>query len=1321
MDKNLFTGAGGGGPTTTDDNLKSEDIIEFALAVSEGPIRGLSEGASSFMIGETPLVNVSGTRNFEKFAIGVHPGYPEGSARPLDLKLGGVTSSSTVGVVLLKNVPVTRQVLGALRGTIDQLEVRVLVARLLKVDDEGGTATNEALFTLEYKASQSDTWLPFAPEAKTFTNPINDEIVVIQPKGSEVSIWGKTTSGYTKEFRVNVPRIVSDDWQIRIMKLSPDQDEHDIVDIQWESFQATNKDKLTYPDTAIVHGLGVANGQFSSIPEFSGVYDGLMIRVPTNYNADLRTYDDSIPWDGAFKFSWTNNPAWILYDLITNTRYGLAKHRRYIDANRFTFYEVARWCDIIVPIAGTTETRPRYTYNDVILDSRPAMEMLQYVAGSFNALIWDDLQGQIHLRVDKDDPAVQVFTTENVTDDGFNYTFTDIATRANDVSVTFINPDLDWAEDRRRITGVTTSEEDIEKHGRIPLDFIAVGCTNVHEAVAKAQVRLLSALTETTMVSFATTRQGALLSLYDVILVADPVMGWSVSGRFKSYTDTHVYFRDPIYIEELKDYVMKVQTQTGLINVTVRPAQIGHVYDMQLVGSIMPPNLPRHTVFTLEEEGGLGFGKPFRVLGLEEVEGSPYVYRITAMEINRNKYVLSESGTPITEPDYSYQQPYLPGQPSNFKAESGDDNLLVMPSGEVITRILCTWRKPFGSVIKGYELQWKLASDEAWQAMRLTATDQYLSPVLPGAHYALRVAAIDPQDHLSAWATIADYLVVGKKKIPDNVMSFTATGDVFQILLEWSYGTAPDTKKVELWYSTVANLSSAQKLTDLSYPTTKWTHVGLNIGTVINYWIRVQDTSGNYSEFSSMVTATVSTDPTQILAILTGQITGTQLYHDLATRIDLIDAPASTIDSVAARILEEANARGTAITNLTTVVNTGDEQNASAISALSAVVGDSVAAINNEATVRASQDNALASSIATLATRTGAAEAAISNEATARTNAISAEALARTQQIAQYGADSQAYVQTYTYSKATQDASTNSVYTTLRSEYKAADTALLGSAVAYVQSYAYTKTETNNAIATSVNQVSARLNNVGGSGVTVEQKFTAQASVDAGLSGQYTVKIDSGGRVVGFGLASTVPVTGAPFSSFIIRADSFAIAYPGLTSKIPFAVGLINGVSVVGINGALVIDGSLTVKEANIVNANITTLKIAGEAVTLPRYTNGSGGATVSAGQTSGVVGALVINIAENVSTNFAVIVTWGAASVGGGFGNTGCSVKVDGFEFLRTSYSGIDGNALGYCTTGRVFLGQGNHTFTLQFFNDWSQGTWALQQWSVTIIGTKR
>lgn len=448
--RDIFRGAGGGGGSShkTDDNLFSRDTVEIALALSEGPIKGLVNGGKSFYLGDTPLLSPSGSANFAPIALELRYGYDDDKAP--DFKLGGDASNHPVGVRLLKDTPVTRSTDSAARGQINRLQVRLQINTLYTQNDNG-TYNNTANFQIAYKPSSQSGW-QYVGDTAT------------------LSITGKTSSGYVKEYNIDVPILANDDWDIKVTKFNPDSSTTNFCDITWESYQEVSNVKRAYPDTAIVHLLGQSSGQFSSIPQISGIYDGMLFQIPTNYNPYTHTFDETTPWDGTFKEDWTNNPPLVLYNLITNTRYGLAKYFPHVTANRYDFYNAAKWCDEQVP-NGKGGTQPRYTFNAVLANASPGKALLDYIAGSFNAIVYDDATGMIQLKLDQwREPSI-LFTPETVTQEGFSYSYSDISTRYNDITVSFLNPDLDYNEDKRRVF----DQAAINANGNIPLDFQAVG------------------------------------------------------------------------------------------------------------------------------------------------------------------------------------------------------------------------------------------------------------------------------------------------------------------------------------------------------------------------------------------------------------------------------------------------------------------------------------------------------------------------------------------------------------------------------------------------------------------------------------------------------------------------------------------------------------------------------------------------------------------------------------------------------------------------------------------------------------------------------
>lgn len=636
-----FTGSIGGGssgksstPTRTPDNLRSKDTVEVLLGISEGPIKGLAEDLKSFFIGDTALQNSSGDYNFKNFGVTFFPG--NNPAEAVTPALGGISNNQSVNLQLGSGTPVTRSTVT--RG-IDAIEIRLVWNQLFKSTDSG-TFNADTSIRIEFKKSSEVSWS--------------------QAYNSDINFSGKTESAFAKEFRIVVPRDANDDWDIRVTKLSPENTTEYVNNVVWESYQEVIQESKVYNDTAVIQIVGEATDQFTSIPTWSGVYDGREILVPTNYDPIARTY--SGVWDGSWKVAWSNNPAWIVYDFVMNDRYGMRSYYTDVNLDKFSTYAAAQWCDELVP-DGKGGLQPRYTFNAEIREPRSGQELARYLAGSFNATFFDDLNGKVYLTVDKDDDAVMLFTPENVYNGEFEYSYSNINTRFNDITVTFLNPELNWAEDRRRVFDQSL----IDKNGRIPDDFIAVGCTNAHEAIRRAWYRLITANTETCFVSFRTNRLGALIKPFDIILISDPDLGYGLPGRivgtptvgYGAYGygefgygegDRHTLtLRTPVYLEVGITYTVSLMCKDGTIfQANLVDVQPGYNSEL-IIHEVAPDNLPNRAVFTLSNADTVGLPRPFRVMKIEEQQGDEDQIVIEAVSLNRNKWYdadyITSSGT----------------------------------------------------------------------------------------------------------------------------------------------------------------------------------------------------------------------------------------------------------------------------------------------------------------------------------------------------------------------------------------------------------------------------------------------------------------------------------------------------------------------------------------------------------------------------------------------------------------------------------------------------------------------------------------------------
>lgn len=604
-------------PTPTYSVKKSTDRAEVVLGIGEGEIEGLADGVKSFYIGNTALQNISGEKNFKDFNLEIYTG--SGVDEDLQYLLGGSARNTTVGVELSYNVPVVRQTQD---GGIDFIEIRFVISALrgTYVDKKGSYTTSAGLLMqMEYKPKSENNWRPAIGEDGKF------------------KLDGTVMGNTVKEFRIAVPRI-DEPYEVRITKLSKNKNSSTEANvISWESFQEGYFSNVSFPNTALAHIYFQYSNQISSIPNFYGIYKLMKIRIPSNYNPETREYTGT--WDGTFKRAWSDNPAWCLYDFVMNDRYGVNAYSPVV-LDKWDCYEAAQWCDELVS-DGFGGQQPRYTCNLVQTQATNGREFAVYLASLFNGVLVEPSTGYLRLFVERESEAVFLFTPENVTEQGFSYSFTSPETRYNDIKVSFTNPELNWEADTRRVY----SQEDIDINGRVTYDFIAVGCIREGEAMRRAQYKLSTSLNEKMMVTFTTNRQAQSLSNFDVILIADPVLGYSLPGRLKSVSVDRktIYLRDPVYLEAGIPYKIQFNTPDGLYENEIDPLSgTGRLTEFT-VKEALPENLPELAVFTISGSSKSGTPKPFRITAISEVDGNPDNYSIAALEIHRGKWADADN------------------------------------------------------------------------------------------------------------------------------------------------------------------------------------------------------------------------------------------------------------------------------------------------------------------------------------------------------------------------------------------------------------------------------------------------------------------------------------------------------------------------------------------------------------------------------------------------------------------------------------------------------------------------------------------------------
>lgn len=482
-------GGGGGGhtPIEAKESGRSKQLVKIVEVISEGEVYGLADGMKSIYFDKTPVQNKDGSYNFKNVQVEGRVG-----GQVQDLMAGFNTSEKEVGVgtVVKKNLPITRTVTDA---KVSRLRLTIGVQSLFKQEDNGDTNGASVNF-----------------------------IITIGSRTYPVSISGKYSSQYLQHHTFdNLPSVPF------IVKVERTTDDSTTQRLQnntiWSSYTEIIDTEFAYPNTALM-GVKFDSEYFSNIP--TRTYDllGLKVKVPSNYDTRTRKYTGM--WDGTFKIDWTDNPAWVLYDVVTNKRYGLGGRLGEFGADKWALYQVAQYCDQLVP-DGFGGQEPRFTCNAWLTEQRSAYQVINDICSIFRAMpVWNGQQ----LTVVMDRPAdpVWTYTNANVDESGFSYTFSARKSRHNAIQVEYADKENSY----EKAIEYVSDDESIRKNGLNVKKITAFGCTSRGQAHRTALWLLQTEKLETKTVTFTVGAEGLMHIPGDIIKVADThYAGTNIGGR----------------------------------------------------------------------------------------------------------------------------------------------------------------------------------------------------------------------------------------------------------------------------------------------------------------------------------------------------------------------------------------------------------------------------------------------------------------------------------------------------------------------------------------------------------------------------------------------------------------------------------------------------------------------------------------------------------------------------------------------------------------------------------------------------------------------
>ncbi|HDS1811594.1 TPA: phage tail protein [Pseudomonas putida] len=877
-----ITGAKGGDskpktPVEAPDSLQSTNIAKILLAVGEGEFDGRPTDRDIYL-DNTPIMDASGNVNFP----GVKWEWRPGSVEQEYIQgIPSVESETNVNVELRSDNPFTR----ALSNTqLSAVRVRMTWPRLAQQDSNGNTNG----YRIEYA-------IDIATDGGAYV------------EAHLSAVDGKTTNGYQRSVRVNLPKATSG-WMLRVRRITPNANSGTIADTMTiAGYTEIIDQKLRYPNTALLY-IEFDAQQFQNIPAVTVKCKAKRWPVPTNYDPVARTYTGV--WDGTFKQAWTNNPAFVTYGLCVEDRFGLGKRIKSWMVDKWEMYRIAQYCDQLVP-DGVGGQEPRYLCDMNLQGRSEAWTLLRDLAAIYRGMVYW-AHGSLFMQADM--PRAQdidyVFTRANVIDGDFIYGGAERNTHYSRALVSYDNPANNYDTDVIPVTDLSLQRRYRDR----PIELSAIGCTRASEAQRRGKWALLSNSQDRT-VTFKTGMEGRIPLPGYVIPVADElVAGRPNGGRIASAAGRVVTLDRDTPIKAGDRLILNLPNGTA---------------QARTVQSVAGRAVTVTTDYGVQPEPELQWAidyddlavQLFRVLKTTRTQEGEY--EITALEFNPSKFAAIDTGAKLDERPISVI-PVTTVQPPVSVTLSSTH---MIDQGIAVSTMTIAWPAVEGAV--AYDVEWRKDNGNWIRLQRTGAASVDVVGIYAGAYLA-RVRAVSSFDITSIWKSSNLTQLNGKEGLPPAVTFLDTESLLFGIGIKWGFPAgAEDTQRTELWYSEGTDLGLATKLADLAYPQNEHVMQGLRAGQRFFFWARLVDRTGNlgpfFPEAPAVVAGMASADAGAILEQIKDQITESELGQELTSRIDLIDknGPGSVNDRIgtaktelAQQISEVNNALNTTKGNL---------------------------------------------------------------------------------------------------------------------------------------------------------------------------------------------------------------------------------------------------------------------------------------------------------------------------------------------------------------------------------------------------------------------
>lgn len=913
-------GGGGHTPHEAPDSLRSAQKLRAIGLISLGPIKGPANKWKDTYFDNTPIQNANGVDdndaasfNFKNTEIQYNLGYQD--QKPLE----GFEASErevSVGAEVKQQHPITRSVIDP---DVTRLRLTIGINALISQNDQGDTHGTSVDFQILINNTPRGT---YQIEGKSSSRFYRSYIIDDLPP---------------RPFTVTVKRVTEDSKSQRLQNGT-----------HWVSYTEIIDTKLSYPNMAIV-GIKTDSRYNPNFPNINFLLYGRIIKIPTTYDPEARTYAPGL-WRGDFKMGWTNNPAWIFYDLITDKLAGLGERIGDFGIDKFMLYEIAKYCDELVD-DGYGGKEPRMVSNLWITEQRDAYNVISDMASVFRAIaVWDGTQ--FTAIQDRPTDPVCLYSQSNVVDGKFSRQYT--AGKA-----IFTAVEVEYADERnlyQKAIEYVADDSMIARYGYNVKKMTAYGCTSRGQAHRYGKWVLETSRLEQCTITFAVGRQGLMHLPGDIIEVADNnYAGKVLGGRVVAISGKKVTLDQPVEIkgESYLNYI----TTDGLTKIKIKSVDKVNPAIVEL--DSVPQGLSIFDNWVLKS--GVVSTQLYRALGITENDDGSYT--ITALQHEPQKQAIVD-GSASFVPSVTTAHGAGVNKPANADISFGDGGVKL------------TWTTPTNQGAVKYDI--KLYRNGNLYSTHLDLDSPEISfDNLPSGSYTVEIRGKNGLGQLSDPVTRTF-------EINLNIPRFVTKSLLFAIELDWDLPkTATVGNYTEVWRGATNDISKAVKVATLPYPQNNYVMSGVPLSAEYYFWLRCGDKNDNKGEFTAAVFGEADHNPDNLLNALEGKITKSQLGQELINSIkadinNAVGEEAKTrqtaVAGALAQIAAQAQSSGTAIKNLEKT----DQAQAETIKTVTAKAESALSGITAVRQAQAQSDKANAQQISALTAKVGNAESTVS-------------------------------------------------------------------------------------------------------------------------------------------------------------------------------------------------------------------------------------------------------------------------------------------------------------------------------------------------------